>query len=1499
MAIRRLLSCLLALAAVATALAQRPDSFPTASTTAYLDELEAYLTLGNRSAAAELINGFRPRFSAYTPAQQALVQETTNEMLASGMPATPYFEDYLAAALVIPFEGENAATFADWHSALGSTLAAIEERRFASYATLLDFSKAYFARGALRESSGVEWYARAKSFDLAVEGGEPVVTFDTLRLVGRRKLDSITVEGSAGRYYPARETFVGERGRVYWNRLGDADTYVTLGRFEVDVTKSLYQADSARMYNPKYFGESKVLGGFVDKISVRTPDDPGTYPRFTSYDNVLEIGDLSEGLTYIGGFRLQGLTVFGDSPSGKPARLELRNEGGKLRYRGVAPNFVIRRGERVVGQRVRSTFFYGADSITHPSVNARFDLAERTLLLTRGERAADRNPFYSSLQDVTIDVDEIKIFVDRDSILIGEGKGSVGKGSTRADITSLQHFSAKEYNRYQNIATYNPLTVVHAVAKREGRVLDAESLAKRIDAGFTTESVRTLYYDMVRDGFIDYDLDSARVVVKDKLMHYVEAAQGRTDFDNLQVRSDAKKTNATFDAQTGEMIVDGVKNLELSRKQRVAIVPTAQQMVLTGDRGIDFDGTLFAGYTVLEGKDFHYRYASNDIRLDSARYFDIYTPQPKPEGARKAPEPIGIGSRIEHLAGSVLIDAPANKSGREDIAIFPSLQTDGPSYIYYDLPSNRDTAYRRDSFYFELDEFSFNSLDAFTDADLRFGGTLYSADIFPPFHDTVYVRDEDRSLGYVIETAPEGWPTYMRKGKFRGKLDLSNSGFTGEGSVQYLTATVASDDVLFLPREMNATADNFDMLEDREAPITTPYAKGRDVSIQWLPYRDSMYVNSDKDKFELFTEAGHTLDGHLILTPSGLMGAGVHDWPAATVQSELLAYRPFSMSSDTMTLAIKSRGGGEVALKAGNINGGVDLDAQRGSFAANDSVVTVELTANRLTTSMNEFDWDIRGERIEFRSGPNELGEFVSTDPERDSLYFGGKTANYELNAGALEVGGVPVVASADALIYPSDGRLTVGAGGEVGQLTNARIVADSLNGYHVIDSATVNIFGRKAYTASGNYRYDIPSRQQTFRLDEIVGERVGKGARDEKATVTRASAEVTEADGLYIDEATRFMGEISLDASRPELRFDGFAKLVAAGVPQSDWFSIQTPGVKDDLQLAYDLPQDPRGGDLHTGIFLSRETQEAYPLLFGPTTTGRDRSVLDLSAGLLDHRPADDAFVVGDSLRVRGLTNRGRIATVDASTGALTASGPLDLGSQLDYISIKSAGTLKTGFAQPDGAEPELEMKVLLSVDLIIPDKLLNLVAADIQASGYDAPEVPYGRLASFLPPAMLNWTDVPTDSNAIGAAKGGVFVLPNGEPEHSFIFPGVDMVYNGEYQSFFSKDAKINVGYINGTPIHKQLEAYIEIKMPGSGDDRLYVYLKSPSEAFYFFGFKQGILNVASSSPRFMESLESAKSKELTYKMDDGELYEIAPINTGSANSFVARVREARDGR
>ena len=120
--------------------------------------------------------------------------------------------------------------------------------------------------------------------------------------------------------------------------------------------------------------------------------------------------------------------------------------------------------------------------------------------------------------------------------------------------------------------------------------------------------------------------------------------------------------------------------------------------------------------------------------------------------------------------------------------------------------------------------------------------------------------------------------------------------------------------------------------------------------------------------------------------------------------------------------------------------------------------------------------------------------------------------------------------------------------------------------------------------------------------------------------------------------------------------------------------------------------------------------------------------------------------------------------------------------------------------------------------------------------------------------------------------------------------------MKWDAEYQSFVSKEKKLGLVSVEGEPLNKMLEAYVEYKMPTNEDDRLYIYIKSPSELFYFFGFKQGILSVTSNNPEFMDAISGMKAKELITKMDDGNTYEIQAVDVGSARLFLNRVKAAQ---
>jgi hypothetical protein len=1259
-----------------------------------------------------------------------------------------------------------------------------------------------------------------------------------------------------------------------------------------------------------------VEGTFRDKLSAGGDATKGSYPRFESKEAVLEIKNFGEGINYVGGFRLQGTTIYGYGDSENKAKITIRNTEDQLVMKGIAELFTIKQEERIVGERVETTIFYDQDSIYHPSVNIRFEIPNQEIALTRGDRGSDRNPFFSSLHKVNISVDRIRMFLARDSIVIGTKGFSIQKKDD-VEFESLKYFEKNEYQRFQNIGTINPIAVMKAAVYKEGsRFIPANVIAGYINSKFTLENIQTLLYDLVSKGFINYDDDKKIVEVKEKVFHFTDADQGKVDYDLLRIKSSTKEANAFFNTSDNTIRIDGVKSLEFSGKQRVALVPLGKQLVLKENRNMDFDGRLYAGFSTLEGKDMHFEYDKFQVVMDSVRYFDFFVPTGELD---KNQQPIAnsIASRIEHLTGNLLIDAPSNKSGKDDIEIFPSVQSKDYSYIFYDQDDIQQGVYSRDSFFFRLDPFSFNHIDDYTAEDLEFKGEMFTFKIFPSFKETVRLQ-EDESLGYISQTPAEGFPTYLatgsEKGRYTGELTLNHRGLRGNGKVDYLGATINSEDFIFKPKQMIGNAEAFDLKEDRDSEIQVPKAFGENVNIDWRPYQDSMYIRSaDEVPFQLFQEENHTLAGTLILTPGGLKGDGELDWDRARMYSELFSFGAFSASADTTSIGIKAGEGGEqLALYTKNVNGKVDFDEKKAAFKANDEFLVTDLPYTQYSTSMNEFDWDMETNIVEFQTAADQLGTFTSIHPDQDSLTFQGKTAIYDLNENTLAIGGVPFIPAADAYIYPDSGLVKIAQGGRIDKLENAKIIADTSNKYHVINRATVQVFGGKHYEASGFYEYNVGSREQEFELQDIIGTRVGKGSQSEKKAITRAQGEVTDDDNFYIDEKTEFQGTISLEAESKTLQLDGFARLDSDKLPRRSWFSVSSPGDKKDLAIQYDTPKDIEGFPLKTGIYLSKETANTYPVVFMPLKFTKDRALFP-TKGIFKYDNSRDEFIFGDSAKIETKALTGNVMTFDNKNGEVEAEGRFYLGSGLNYIKIDAAGKGKEKFniisldvdtnmvsldeTPPPPNEP-LVTELMAGIQLIFPTDILKIIENDFKSMSFDSRPVAYLTDLDFYRKAINELFPAQGQDmrEALSGLSSGILNLPKKSNPYTFLLSRVKMKWDSDYQSFVSMDDKIGLASLAGEPLNRMATIYLEVRMPSNGDDRLYIYVKSPSELFYFFGYKQGILNVTSNNPQFMEAVEGLKEKDRIIKMDDGQTYEIQVVEPGDARRFIRRVQAAK---
>ncbi len=1480
------------------------DQFST-NPSEYLSQLEEFMTFNKRENLIEAYEGFEAVFMSglFTAEEQDTVIAISNKMLSYRMTASPFFENYLTALQHVKKSSEQPEQqFKDWSNILNQSLQDIENKSTKKYGSFLEFSRYFFENQTLRYSkNGTSWSAKNAKYSILYEE-QPIIQFETTDLLATRREDSLRIIQTSGRYIPAEEQWIGRGGKVNWSdRFGqDVEVFAEFkDTFSISLDAGLYRVSKALLYYPSYFGERKMLGSFEDKVTGRGEDSP--YPAFESEESVLKIDKIGQGIYFTGGFRLNGLTVYGYGTKEQRATLKVYDEKEEnLLYKGASELVIIKHGAFLLGDRVESTLYYGQDSIYHPSVSIRFDILKKQLQLKRGDRGSDRNPFFSSAHQMTFDAENIIAYLPQDSIAIGK-RGIALTGQPEANFESLKYFNQSAFLKAQNIGDNNPLAIIAVTSEREGlRALDASLIARRINAKFTEENIKPLLYELIAQGFVDYDEDESKIIVKDKLVHYVKANAKKVDYDGLNITSTSDTTNATLNLKNNELTIAGIKYIEFSPVQKVAIIPDDGKVIVKENRDMTIDGKLYAGYSIMEGKGFNFNYDSYNINLDSVELFDLYVPTGGLD-ENNEPESIKLGSSLEGLNGVLLIDAPSNKSGTEDIEIFPSFQSKQNSYVYYERDEIQQSAYKRDSFYFKLDKFSFNHLDRFTPRDVKFKGELVSFDIFEPFREELVIRKSDQSLGFEHNTPESGHGLYQNRGNFTGLIDLSNAGLLGKGDLTYLGASVHSEDIVFRPYQLTASANTFNHDEDRNAATEVPQVVGIDVKIDWKPYRDSMYVQTEEEAFDLFQAGLHTLEGTLVVSPGGVKGIGQLDWDQAVMQSSLFNFGAFSAEADTTTLKIKALEKEAIALSTSNVNGNVNFDMNKGYFKANDEFLLTSLPYNQYETSMNEFEWDMKEKRVDFKSDPSQLGTFLSIHPDQDSLLFNGQNATYNLINSELAINGVPYIEVSDAFIYPDSGLVKVLPNATLTTLENARIVANTTNKNHVINRATVDILGKRVYQASGFYEYNIGDRAQEITFQDIQGKPVGKGSYKEKQSTTRATGTVQAADSFYIDVKTEFQGTIELSAESKNLFFDGFAKLKADKLPIADWFRVRFEGDKKDLKIQYDEPKNEEGIPLQTGFFLSKETAYAYPSMIAPLYFRKDRDLL-LVKGVVDYDPNKDAFIFADSTKMYDETAlTGNYLVFNNSTGKVSGEGKFNIGSGLKYINVAAAGTIETTIVPKDSnalVPPyEVTAELMAAIDLIVPDKLMDIMIKDFQSGSFDAKPVNFIREPIFYKKATAELFTMDKDLEAtLAGVNLGTLNLPSKQNKHTFVFAKLPLKWNQEYQSFVTQGSRIGLTSIKGELFNNVYKGYVEFRMPTNGDDRLYIYLESSTGTSYYFGFKQGILSLTSTNTAFMQAAEELKAKDIILKMDDGETYEIQLVSSTTANMFVNRAKAAQ---
>lgn len=1454
---------------------QAPKTFST-DPAAFAKEIRAYMELTNKKETEKIMDRFdeiwlaQSRFSAQ---EQGTVIRTANNMLKKRLKPYPDFSNYILALMALESSGKKSTLFENWHTSLDEVLN-LSSKRYSDY---IEDVSGLFTENILYASSSVRWVGSSPDYTFEFDS-VPKVRFPKMSLTCISKGDSSVIRDISGSYYPLTRVFIGEGGRIDWSRAGlDANkVYAELKQSTLTLTSSEWSSDDATFYNRDYFSQP-LNGKVTDKTMAGVKPENAVYPRFTSYDLQLGIREIIKDADYLGGFSQQGSKMVGTGTREQKARLAFKRKD-TLQVVISAKSFVIR-PERISAEGASFTCYFKEDSIHHPSLQFRYVAADKKMTLIRSTESGISMPFFDSFHQMEIMVDQVSWKIDDPLI---EFRMAASQTDLKMKLESFNLYTDERFQQIQGISDVTPLFRVREYTDKQGRYIYPPDFARYLRV--SEQQARSLVIYLANKGFLSYDVEEDVATVNDKLHYYLAARNNKTDFDKIEIESVISALpNAKLNLMNFDLDLQGVGRILLSDSQQVWIAPFNQELRVLKNRDIRFSGRVHAGKSDFFGKGFQFHYDDFRIDMPSIDSLRLKATSDTEVDENGNPKLITIRNTLQNLSGALQIDSLANKSGRKNFPKYPAFISDKEAYVYYDHPSVYNGIYDRNRFYFQVDPFSIDSLDNFATGGLQFKGRLESAGIFPTIPETVVIRP-DYSFGFEQDAPSSGYPMYGGKGTYHRHLDLSFKGFTGSGSIDYLSSLSESQDIVFFPDSTHLRDATWDLRKETIAGTGFPDAKGRNNFINWYALADRMFVFRESGNLDAY-QGTVDIAGNLTLTPSGLGGSGIARFLESELESRNFAFRSDDYGADTSDFRLKSDYENILAIQTRNVNAKIDLVKRMGSFSSNGSGSFVSFPLNQYLCFIAQFKWYFDNREVEFGEEKTlttqviEGSDFLSTNPFQDSLRWNAGVARYSLGDYLIKARKVKQMLVADAVVYPNDtATIVIEKDAYMRPLTEATVVANTATRYHTITSATLQIEGRKRYGGSGLYAYtDHAGTRHAIQLDRISVD---------TSLQTYASGNMPDSALFQISRNIGYKGRVNLSASNPLLNFDGFARLSHPCEDKlpSGWFAFRGDIDPKGVRIPVKEPRNEFGEKLGVSLCLSSDSIGFYTTFLSPKKKNTDAEVLS-AEGFLQYDETEAVYRIAREDKLKSPDGPGAMIQLNDANCVVSGEGRLNLGVRFGQFEWSTTGRFTHNTIQDS-----TRFDGFAGLDFMFSGDAMKAMTEVIR-------EQPTLKASN---DTRSTWTR--SMRELIGTEKADKLVselnlygAPKRVPEElnkTLYITELNLFWDKEFQSYRS-DGPIGVGFIGKEAIGRQLTGHLEIQRK-RGADIFNLYLEADKSTWWYFSYTRGIMQAISSDSKFNDAISAIKpEKRVADTKGDKEPYEYMLSTDRKKAEFLRRMK------
>ena len=1153
------------------------QAFFSTEKTAFYNELSAYLgsstSKSERDEAAVVMQNFKGVLESYLSDQEANTVMRLCEMFHAkgGGKAYGNIFNFVQVVQCIPTAGLSHSDVNNWLTFTDSKA----QKSMNGMDKYLSSCRDIFVDKVLSAKGNSRWLLRdavigfpsKERFELTADGN----------LVLASAKDESVLKNTRGVFYLDDNRWEGMGGKADWTRFDiPADrAYVTLpDYYTLNLSRSEFTIDSVILHETRHFKQD-ILCRYEDKVLVNAPNEKTMYPSARSYRSDYVIPNLMRNIDFEGGIGMMGnqVEVFGGV--NRKAVFHFRQESREV-MRVEAPQFVISADEMMVSNHV-SLRLYMVDSISgivqdslyHNNLGFRYNNATRKMMAFRSEQGFGDGPFHDYYHGLDLFIETLywEVVSPHVDFRRMEGVNPTSEG----DLVSVNYFRTEDFKKLQGLDGTHPMIRIEKFLKgfdnvdRQVRFYSGD-LASYLK--YPIEQVVSLLLKLQAEGYVEYENDTKWVTALPRFFDVVDSFREDIDYDVIKLHSMTtnREPNVRFDINSNDLLVYGITSqiegvngsaISLSDRKRVVIVPDFGKLVFKQNKDFEFSGGILAGMFEFFTKDSRFSYEDFTInmnKVDSLRFY-----------ARYENRIIPVQGTLERLKGRLEIDHGDNKSSRYDTPNYPIFHSEAEGFKFYRKinggvfnPGSLDSVQTADDlegkFYFSLYPFVVDSLNDLSMRKVSFDGELVSAGILPNIEQPLVVMD-DYSLGFVHQIGNDetaSYPMYADLGRFHNKVFLSESGFFGEGTLDYQTSVFKSDQFMFYPDSVAGITSQFKMVP-REDGTGYPMASADALRMKWDVGIPELTTQTIGEPIRMYGDTYFT--GKTTLTPDGYSADGQLRFGLTEFDSDHFALDARTFVADSANFLLYSADTANVAFSATNYRANVDFDAQKVKYDYLDTSSNLDFPMNRFVCSLKEAEWDMASNSLHLFNPVESFGayatattheellaihsnasKFISLVPEQDSLQFYSMSAEYDMTNYVIHAHDVKIIRVADAAVFPYMHDVDIDADSKL-EPVSGELLADTLNGWHLYKDAVVNIHSRNHYVAQGVWDYVNGEGASTpIHFDTIVP----------VEGVTHGYAHIADADEFKLSTQFGFQGNLTLTSTDQQGYFDGKYALLA-----------------------------------------------------------------------------------------------------------------------------------------------------------------------------------------------------------------------------------------------------------------------------------------------------------------------------------------------------------------